>query len=223
MAFDRLVFGVSMKKYYTGIGSRETPEDVQYEMMHWAKKLARLGYTLRSGAADGADTAFEKGTYNNLGIPDSREIYLPWKGFNAESDQRRHMDNNSPLFLDALPADIQKSAEFIAHNHHPYWRNLTIGGKKLHTRNVLQVLGRDLMTPSKFVLCWTKDGLASGGTGQALRIAEAKKIPIYNMNNPFAMELFQQHIFSFYENDHKTVNELIKEKENDKTDRNSTS
>jgi hypothetical protein len=54
--------------------------------------------------------------------------------------------------------------------------------KKFHSRNVHQVLGRDLKTPSDFVICWTADGGFSGGTGQALRIADDHGIPIFNMN-----------------------------------------
>ena len=41
-----------------------------------------------------------------------------------------------------------------------------------HTRAFYQqVLGVSLDSPAEFVLCWTADGEASGGTGQALRIA----------------------------------------------------
>ncbi len=52
-------------------------------------------------------------------------------------------------------------------------------------RNVPQVLGRTLNPQyySKFVIAWTKDGKATGGTGQALRIAEHYNIPIYNLFN----------------------------------------
>lgn len=49
------------------------------------------------------------------------------------------------------------------------------------SRNSYQVLEKDLNTPVEFVLCWTKDGKASGGTGQAMRIAKDKNIPIFNL------------------------------------------
>lgn len=57
---------------YTGIGSRETPPEIQEIMTNYARKLDKLGFILRSGGAMGADTAFEKGSTN-------KEIYLPWK------------------------------------------------------------------------------------------------------------------------------------------------
>jgi len=41
--------------YYAGIGSRTTPVEIQHLMYQIAKSLARQGYTLRSGAASGAD------------------------------------------------------------------------------------------------------------------------------------------------------------------------
>lgn len=45
-------------KYYTGIGSRQTPKDILKLMEDIAFKLAQKGYILRSGAAGGADTAW---------------------------------------------------------------------------------------------------------------------------------------------------------------------
>jgi hypothetical protein len=48
-------------------------------------------------------------------------------------------------------------------------------------RNAMQVLGPDLDTPSKVVVCWTKNGKTSGGTGQALRISLYHGVPIFNL------------------------------------------
>jgi hypothetical protein len=60
---------------YAGIGSRETPADVMALMGRVAARLEVLGWTLRSGAAQGADQAFE------AGVSSKKEIFLPWKGF----------------------------------------------------------------------------------------------------------------------------------------------
>lgn len=46
---------------YAGIGSRESPDNILDVMTQVAQALATLGYTLRSGGAEGADTAFEDG------------------------------------------------------------------------------------------------------------------------------------------------------------------
>lgn len=50
-----------MTKLYCGIGARATPPDVLARMAKIATILARKSYTLRSGGAEGADRAFEKG------------------------------------------------------------------------------------------------------------------------------------------------------------------
>lgn len=152
------------KKYYTGIGSRETPESLRPAFQFIASKLEKKGYILRSGAAEGADQYFESGVSKDK----NKEIYLPWEGFNY------HI---SPLYRNSM------AAYKLAAKHHPRWSQLSIGARKLHTRNVHQVLGKDLKTPSDFVVCWTKDGLPSGGTGQAIRIAQSYGIQVYNLFN----------------------------------------
>lgn len=148
--------------YYAGIGSRETPEHTLNLMSQMASYLANKGYTLRSGGADGADIAFENGCDKVNGL---KEIYLPWGKFNG---------SNSNLIVK------DKKAFELAEMYHPYWHNLSQGAKKLQARNCHQVLGNDLKTPSKFIICYTKDGKRKGGTGQALRIAETKNIDIFD-------------------------------------------
>lgn len=153
---------------YTGIGARETPDDILSLMEEIGRALSGHGLTLRSGGANGADSAFERGTSCNL-----RQIFLPWKGFNARSPA-----NHDYVMTNMACAD---AARAIARSHHPIFDKLRSGVQLLHTRNVPQVLGPDLASPSAFVLCWTADGQASGGTGQALRVAMDRKIPVFNL------------------------------------------
>lgn len=150
-----------MRKIYTGIGSRKTPINVQRAMTDIARHFSRHKWILRSGGADGADLAFEKGA-------DLKQIFLPWKGFNG---------NDSPFY------EHNEEAARIAAKYHPRWGRLNNSARAMHTRNVYQVLGYDLKTPTSLVICWTADGKASGGTGQALRIAKDANIPIYNLYN----------------------------------------
>lgn len=145
-------------KFYAGIGSRETPPAVCAIMTRRAQELAHKGYTLRSGAAKGADTAFEAGAWGELGQP---EIWLPWLGYNG------HLSTLIPS-----PAAFEMAAKF-----HPRWSKLSDNVRKLHARNSHIILGADLKTPVEFVLYWTPDGTAFGGTGQGLRIAQAYGIP----------------------------------------------
>lgn len=150
---------------YAGIGSRETPIIILKLFTQIGKFLANKNYILRSGHAEGADSAFE---YGCVMVDGQKEIYLPWKGFGGS-------DSN------LIVKDIK--AYEIAEQYHPYWHNLSQGAKKLQARNSHQVLGKDLNTPTKFIICWTKNGRGSGGTGQAIRIARAYDIPIFDAGN----------------------------------------
>ncbi len=149
------------ERFYAGIGSRGTPGDVMTAMTQIAGDLELLGYILRSGAAKGADEAFEKGAL-------TKEIFLPWEGF------RKH---TSVLCYPSPEAYV------IAESLHPAWHMCGNAAKSFHTRNVHQVLGEDLTKPVEFVLYWAehKPGLKfpEGGTGMAIRLANKYNIPWY--------------------------------------------
>ena len=149
-------------KYYTGVGSRKTPENVLALMTLTADLLEQRGYILRSGGAEGADRAFEQGLRDQR----NKQIYY------AEQ---------------ASPAAMELAAKY-----HPAWHHCKPYARKLHGRNSFQVLGFDLDAPSKFLICWTKDGCVShkdrsiqtGGTGTAISIAEAYGVRIINLQHP---------------------------------------
>ena len=65
---------------YAGIGARKTPGGVLVLMREVGAILARDGWMLRSGGAEGADSAFEAGAKSAGG---AREIFLPWAGLAA--------------------------------------------------------------------------------------------------------------------------------------------
>lgn len=168
---------------YAGIGSRKAPKDQLERMAKAARRLSEMGYTLRSGAADGADRAFE------AGAGDRKEIYLPWPGFNGSA---------SPL------ASPSHEAMEVAAAVHPAWSRLSPAARKLQARNSHQILGEDLRTPCDFVVCWTPDGAetedergpATGGTGQAIALASRWEIPVFNFARPDAGERLQAFVRS---------------------------
>jgi Predicted Rossmann fold nucleotide-binding protein involved in DNA uptake len=164
---------------YAGIGSRQTPINVLNLMKQLAEVLAIKGETLRSGAADGADAAFEAGCLHAGG---QAEIYLPWPGFNG---------HKSPL---AYP---HPDAFTLAARFHPAWNQCKQGARALHARNCHQVLGRNLDDPVSKVICWTPNGSGSGGTGQALRLAKHLNIPIYDLGNPIVANDAQIEVATF--------------------------
>lgn len=168
---------------YAGIGSRQTPPDALELMRVIARQLAHEGYHLRSGGADGADSYFAQGAREAGG---DRTIYLPWAGFNKVND-------DAGVVFDRLPA--APKAMQVAARFHPNWGGLhrRPAVRKLMARNVMQVLGEDCMSLSRFVICWAKDSEfdrrgqlcnVAGGTGQAVRIAYAHGIPVFNLALP---------------------------------------
>lgn len=146
--------------YYAGIGSRNTPTKMLQFMSLSARILASYGYILRSGGANGADSAFEMGC--DL-VNGKKQIFLPWPEFNNKVSEFERPSSE---------------ATEIAQKYHPHWSNLRRGGKALHSRNTHQILGPDCKTPVDFVVCWTNK---TGGTQQALRIAKDLNIKIYNL------------------------------------------
>lgn len=173
---------------YAGIGSRRTPDNIKDMMIAVGYYLALEGYVLRSGGAGGADEYFELGADLALqkGVGE-KQIFLPWKGF-RENPSKWYMGNKG-----LLADEHNKRSYELAMKYHPSWFTIKKQAvKDLMARNIMQALGPDLKSFSKFVLCWTPDGCIhdrdrtydTGGTGQAISIASDHKIPVYNLALP---------------------------------------
>lgn len=155
-------------RYYSGIGSRNTPKEICSEMTKLASILEQCGFILRSGNADGADQAFAEG------VQKQAQIWLPWSSFNSDFREDFPQHDYRVISLSDEAAWLSVS-EF-----HPNAKNLSETSCKFMARNYRQVIG--LNEPnSEFVVCWTEDGLPRGGTAQALRIARARNIRVLNM------------------------------------------
>lgn len=148
--------------FYTGVGARITPKYILQRFRKLSTYLDKKGYILRSGAADGADSAFEDNS-------NYKQIFLPWHRYNG---------SNSSFYN--FPAEIDSRCHKLAGSVHPNWSYLKDSVKKLHARNVFQVFGPKLDTPSKFLVCWTENGESKGGTATAIKLAEKFNIPIFN-------------------------------------------
>ena len=150
---------------YAGIGARATPAAVLADMTVMAGWLARTGWNLTTGGADGADTAFAGGASAG-----QRTIWLPWRGYNGLRGPDCQM-----LSAAAISACMEIAAPL-----HPAWDRCSPAVRKLHARNAA-VLGVTLDRPVDAVLAWTAEGRVEGGTGMAIRIAEAHGIPVFNL------------------------------------------
>lgn len=154
-------------KFYTGVGSRKTPKEILKLITEIGYKLYLNGWILRSGAAKGADKAFE------LKVPQKRKrIYTP-KNFDFE-------EYNYSFCYSEIKSVMDSHLDIDDYN--PYCKTLIL-------RDVNQVLGsqktKDHMVKSKFLVCWTPhpdyNKVSFGGTRFAVRIAVKYHIKIYNL------------------------------------------
>ena len=153
---------------YAGIGARATPASVLADMEVIAAWLARTGWHLSSGGADGADSAFAAGA-----PAEQRTIWLPWRGYNG----------NRGADCRVLSAAAMAVCMEIAAPLHPAWERCSPAVRKLHARNAAVLLGETLDRPVDAVVAFTSEGRVEGGTGMAIRIAEANGIPVLNLGS----------------------------------------
>lgn len=154
---------------YAGIGSRKTPGEILDLMEQIAYCMAEDGAILRSGHARGADQAFERGCEMADGLS---EIYLPWDRFANDAP----LPKGAEKFVGATPR-----AHDLAMKFHPAYAGMSWAVRELIARNAHQVLGYSCEDPVDAVICYTPDAKGEGGTGQAIRIAHAYDIPVYDL------------------------------------------
>lgn len=166
-----------MKKYYAGVGSRETPDDVLLLMIRLGRTLADVGYTLSSGDAIGADRAFWFGaTLSPRHAEVGCRIYLHKDGYQGR------FNNPKIGFLVATQfRETWDKAEAIASAARGGFYGLGPGGIALHTRNVFQIYGHTLRAKVGSVYYWGlpkgKTEKVNGGTNTALQLAIKANLP----------------------------------------------
>jgi hypothetical protein len=141
-------------------------------MRNFATYMAEQGHTVSTGGAKGADSAFIDGAMQGNG---SLRNYLPFPGYNGYRDN-------------IMPFDQSKKVMDLAKKYHPAWNRCSPTARLMHARNCNIILGPHLIEPVAFILCWTPDGLVTGGTGQALRLAKDYMIPVCNLGKAKTME-----------------------------------
>jgi len=163
---------------YAGIGSRETPQEILKLMNQIGFLLAQNNVTCRTGAALGADQAFANGA--NMG-GGKIHLSIPWGSY-----EQKWINTLIPSLLEiqVLDPNADTDAMLSVKHHHPYHDKLKQGAIKLHARNWL------ILYEADYVICYTSDGNAKGGTGQGIRIAEASGKYVYNLGNPHTLDSF---------------------------------
>lgn len=173
-------------RYYTGIGAHATPPDVLDLMVAIARHHARLGIVLRSGGSPGADVAFEVGCGDG-----PKEIFVPWTGFNGNPSR---MVMTGDLLARVTGSPIwQALREALAAETPPGDLDaLPDEQRRLYARDVCQVLGADLSTPSEWIICWTPPSGEREGTRIALYVARKAGIPVDNLSDQAVFERWRR-------------------------------
>lgn len=163
-----------MSKFWAGIGSRSIDrvddEKTYKRLIDVAGIMATMKYTLRSGGALGADTAFEIGV--SKVNRELREIYLP--SYAAKNDK--------PPKHSYVPADPQNCA-LIARDICGHYAAMSPHARLLHQRNVCQILGLTLDNPVAITICWTLLGSIEGGSATAINLSLELGIPVVNLGD----------------------------------------
>lgn len=152
------------------IGSREVPKDIQYNLIDIGRYLARKGYTVSTGNANGADFFFAFGAHEIN--PTLVEFHLPWENYN-----KTYIQDGNRVIIDGNRLDYAK----IAAELHPNWHACSQGAKRLHTRNVGIVLGC-----TQVIAYPRMDNKNNpiGGTAMGIRVAQKYNIKVLNLAIP---------------------------------------
>lgn len=146
--------------YYTGVGSRKTPNNILGLMTAIAAKMNSYGYILRSGGAEGADRAFESAAGNN------KEIFYADQ---ATSEAKWIASKFHPVW--------HKCSSFAKKLH---GRNsFQVLGINLDTPSAYCIC----WTPDG-CNSHKNRSIKTGGTGTAISIAEHYGVPIVNLADP---------------------------------------
>ncbi len=157
---------------YAGVGARRTPSAVLARMQDLARELAVRGWHLRTGGADGADSAFANATPTG-----QRTVFVPWRGYNGWDASA----NRGVPLCRVLGADEIRAMREAAAAHHPAWERCPERVRDLHARNVAVLLGADMGQAVDAMVCWTDKGQVRGGTGMAIRVARHHGVPVLNL------------------------------------------
>lgn len=160
---------------YTGVGARSTPWAPRCRLTAIAEELCERDWTLRTGGAKGADQAFLTGVLNAslCGPEHGAELFLPHDGFQG-------LTGANPFVVRTEPSEdaFEMACDVLGAQA---WSGLSWFAMQAHARNMHEVLGADLVTPSEVVVCWTPGAKDVGGTRTAIWCARNHHVPVFNI------------------------------------------
>ena len=155
-----------MIRYYTGVGSRNTPQTTLHLMENISSYFNKRKYILRSGGAQGADKAFELGAgylkeiyYASDANEEAEKIakkFHPKWNILSEYAKKLHARNA----FQVLGKDLNHPSEFVI-----CW---TADGCESHKERSIK----------------------TGGTGTAISIADKYNVKIINLYHQYNVDFF---------------------------------
>jgi hypothetical protein len=157
---------------YAATGNKDMPETMKPVIQRIGKNLEKAGYLLRTGGMDGLEDVIEKSVTR-------LELHLPWKDFDKKQSK------------------LTFTSEFVkgvAKMFHPTFDALKPVIQTFLAKNVRLLLGKEGKSPALFLIVWTDDGaelsrevtFRTGNSGHAINIANAMRIPVFNLIRPDA-------------------------------------
>ena len=173
-------------KTFTGVGHRVIPMAVRSFLFEAGAIMSANGYKGYSGIASGSDTCFQKGCES---VGGEFLALRPFSGYGETS-----------VSLNTITVNVEElqnyqEARYIASLIHPIWKELSYKVQSLHTRNVYEVIGLDLESPTDIFLMYAKVSSATtveGGTNTAYQLAREFNIKTLNFFKPLDRILFKK-------------------------------
>lgn len=164
------------------IGYRKPPDNVVSLSRKIGIKLSDNDCDGFSGGANGMDEIFMSGFKKGQSF-----IIVP---------ERKSTTPEHHIVWDELDNQTKLKSYYQAKSVCPDIDHRPIYHQKLFSRNALQVLGIDCMSPVDRVIFWAKErnGVVSGGTRIAVRIARNYGIPCHNLQNSDELEYFTEFV-----------------------------
>ena len=161
----------------TLVGSRVVPNHIESIAFRIGQKLAESGERMRSGGAHGMDHTWEL-AYRSVGKKRLMNIILPTELFNGKFSNKDYY-----TFIGDYDDTLLKKADSIIQEVHEYYDDLNGFSYWAHIRNVFQVLGEDLESPSTetFLYAPINGCSVKGGTRSAFEISKLYGIPTHNL------------------------------------------
>lgn len=182
-----------MTKIVAGIGTRYPPDndpELNETMRIFCYFAVKMGWHLRSGGAIGMDSWFESLWNSN------KEIFIA-----KERIGKKVHGVDGANFVTGMQ---EQSAFNIMKQIHPIGARLKGIAKAMHTRNVFQILGEDLLSPADLIVYYAKydsDGVEiTGGTRTAVVLGKQRGIMEFNLILPDERARLLEYIGQEYDN-----------------------